>query len=142
MAQKRLSDDEFRGLLKKFYKDVDINRDNFESKILEPPKLYVKYRKLYFDQRRLLININSDIKKALKKADHYYMFDYDYKLSTKSDREIQIEGDDAMVELRIEYERQSDIVDFLKGALKEISDLGYKIHSYIDYMKLKNGIMT
>ena len=140
--QKRLSDEEFTNLLKRFRKDIDITPDNLEHKILEPPKLYVKYRKLYFDQRRVLININSDIKKARKKADHYYMFDYDYNLPTKGDREVQVEGDDAMVDLYTEYERQTDIVDFLKGALKEISDLGYKIHSYIDYMKLKNGIMT
>ena len=138
----RLTDDEFKTLLKRFHKDVDINVDNLEQKILEPPKLYVKYRKLYFDQRRVLVQIDNDIKKARKKADHYYMFDYDYKLSTKGDREVQIDGDDKMIELFTEYERQKDIVEFIKGALKEISDLGYKIHAYIDYMKLKNGIIN
>lgn len=133
---------EFTALQKQVHIDLELTADNVQEKILKMPILYTKYRKKYFDQRRLLKNINSDMKRTEKKRYHYYKFDYDHRLDNKAERDIYVSGDEEMVELSLMYDEQIDIVEYLKDVISQINKMSYSIRSYIDLEKLKNGTMT
>ena len=134
--------EEFTKLQKQVHKDLELTPDNVQEKLLKMPVLYTKYRKKYFDQRRLLKNINSDIKKTKKKLYHYYKFDYDHTLDNNTERVLYVDGDQEMIELSLMYDEQLDIVNYLKDVISQISNMSYNIRSYIDLEKLKNGAMT
>ena len=133
---------EFTALQKQVHIDLELTADNVQEKILKMPILYTKYRKKYFDQRRLLKNINSDMKRTEKKRYHYYKFDYDHRLDNKAERDIYVSGDEEMVELSLMFDEQTDIVEYLKDVINQINKMSYSIRSYIDLEKLKNGTMT
>lgn len=134
--------EEFTKLQKQVHKDLELTPDNVQEKLLKMPVLYTKYRKKYFDQRRLLKNINSDIKRTKKKRYHYYKFDYDHRLDNNSERELYVSGDEEMIELSLMYDEQLDVVNYLKDVISQITNMSYNIRSYIDLEKLKNGAMT
>jgi len=139
---KMYTEKEFTALQKQVHIDLELTADNVQEKILKMPILYTKYRKKYFDQRRLLKNINSDMKRTEKKRYHYYKFDYDHRLDNKAERDIYVSGDEEMVELSLMYDEQIDIVEYLKDVISQINKMSYSIRSYIDLEKLKNGTMT
>jgi len=139
---KMYTEKEFTALQKQVHIDLELTADNVQEKILKMPILYTKYRKKYFDQRRLLKNINSDMKRTEKKRYHYYKFDYDHRLDNKAERDIYVSGDEEMVELSLMFDEQTDIVEYLKDVINQINKMSYSIRSYIDLEKLKNGTMT
>jgi len=138
------SDSKFLNLQKQVMKDLKLTRDNVQDKILEMPIIYTKYRKLYYDQRKILKNINSDIKKTTKRRYHYYKFgkDFEYSLDNNTERMIYVDGDDELCDLHMLYDRQEAIVEFLKDTITQITKMSYLIRSYVDLEKLRNGIMT
>ena len=138
------SDKEFDDLQKKVYKDLALSSDNVNQKILDLPKLYTKYRKKYFDQRRLLKNINNDIKRTRKKRYHYYKFDNEdrgYIVDTYNERMLYVDGDDEVCDLLYLKDQQEAVVEFLKATISQIDKMSYTIRSYIDLEKLRNGSM-
>jgi len=137
------SDEKFLKLQKQVMKDLKLTPDNVQEKILEMAIIYTKYRKLYYDQRRLLKNINSDIKKTKKRRYHYYKFgkDFEYSLDNNTERMIYVDGDDEMCDLYMLHDRQEDIVEFLKDTISQITKMSYLIRSYVDLEKLRNGSM-
>jgi len=143
MSQLRMyTEKEFIELQKQVHKDLELTPDNVQEKLLKMPMLYTKYRKKYFDQRRLLKNINSDIKKTKKKRYHFYKFDYDHTLDNNTERALYVDGDDEMIQISMMYDEQLDIVNYLKDVITQIGNMSYNIRSYIDLQKLKNGVMT
>ena len=138
------SDKEFDDLQKKVYKDLQLTPDNVNQKILDLPKLYTVYRKKYFDQRRLLKNINNDIKRTRKKRYHYYKFDNEdrgYIVDTYNERMLYVDGDDQVCDLMYMYDKQEAVVEFLKSVISQIDKMSYTIRSYVDLEKLRNGSM-
>lgn len=138
------SDKKFLTLQKQVMKDLKLTRDNVQDKILEMPIIYTRYRKLYYDQRKLLKNINSDIKKTKKNRYHYYKFgkDFEYSLDNNTERMIYVDGDDEMCDLYMLHDRQEAIVEFLKDTISQITKMSYLIRSYVDLEKMRNGLMT
>ena len=144
MATEMLSDKDFSNLQKKVYKDLELTPDNVQQKILDLPKLYTVYRKKYFDQRRLLKNINNDIKRTRKKRYHYYKFDNEdrgYIVDTYNERMLYVDGDDQVCDLMYMLDKQEAVVEFLKSVISQIDKMSYTIRSYVDLEKLRNGSM-
>ena len=144
MKFKVYTDEEFDALQKKVYKDLSLTADNVHQKILDLPKYYTTYRKKYFDQRRLLKNINNDIKRTRKKRYHYYKFDNEdrgYIVDTYNERMLYVDGDDEVCDLMMLHDKQEAIVEFLKSVISQLDKMSYNIRSYIDLEKLRNGSM-
>lgn len=138
-----LSDEKFLKLQKQVNKDLKLDRDNVQDKILELPRMYTRYRKLYFDQRKILNNIDREIKKTKKRRYHYYKFgkDFEYSLDNNTERMIYVDGDDEMCELYMLYDTQEAIVEYLNDTINQITKMSYLIRSYVDLEKLRNGVL-
>ena len=135
------SDEKFDKIDKIVARDLDIRPDNALEKSLEMTKLIVKYRREYFKQKQLLNNINSDIKATKMKRFHYYKHDYDYALDNNTSRLIHVDGDDEMRDLCLLGDRQTDIVEYLKNTISDITNTSYRIQNFIALEKLRNGVM-
>lgn len=136
------TDEQFEKIQKRAYLDTKFTPENVQAKILELPKLFTKYKKLYLDQRKILKNINTTIKKTRARKYKYYKFDYDYRLDNASEINTFVDGDDEMCELNIMLDRQEGIVEFLEDTYKMISKYSYILRSYVDLEKLRNGTMN
>ena len=144
MPVEMLTQKEFDDLQKKVHRDLNLTPDNIQAKIIELPKLYTIYRKKYFDQRRLLKNINNDIKRTKKKRYHFYSFsdDCDFTLNTYNEKMLYVDGDDEVCDLFYIHDQQEAVVEYLKDVISQISKMSYTIRSYIDLEKLRNGVMN
>lgn len=136
------SDEKFENIQKRAYLDTKFTPDNVQAKILELPQLFTKYKKLYLDQRKILKNINTTIKRTRTQKYKYYKFDYDYRLDNASEINTFVDGDDEMCELHVMLDRQEGIVEFLEDTYKMISKYSYILRSYVDLEKLRNGTMN
>ncbi len=135
------SDAQFDKFEKIVEKDLNVTPVNAAEKSLEMSKIIVKYRKMYFRQKQLLNNINSDIKATKKLRFHYYRYDYDYALDNNTERLLHVDGDDEMRDLCLLGDRQNDIVEHLKNTLTDITNMGFRISNFIALEKLRNGVM-
>jgi len=120
-----------------------LTRDNVNDKLLEMAVIYTKYRKLYYDQKTVLKNIDLEIKKTKKKRYHYYKFgeDFEFRLDNATERMIYVDGDEELCDLYLLYDKQESIVDFLKDTMSQINKMSYLIRSYVDLEKMRNGIL-
>ena len=132
----------FIQLQKRIIKDIELTKDNVQEKILELPILYTKYRKLYFEQRRILKNISNEIKQTKKERYHYYKFSAGFRLDSATEIKLYVDGDDELCTLRLLYDKQDGIVSFLEQTVQDISRMSYLIRSYVDLEKLRNGVMV
>ena len=132
----------FSYLQKKVEEDLLLTPDNLQQKILDIPKIYVRYHKLYASQSILLKNIETEIKKTKSELYHKYKFKSDFAIDTMSERMMYVEGDTVMCDLNILYNEQESVVEFLKNTISEISKLSFLIKSYVDLEKLRNGVMV
>ena len=137
------SDSKFLSLQKQVMKDLKLTRDNVNDKLLEMAVIYTKYRKLYYDQKTVLKNIDLEIKKTKKKRYHYYKFgeDFEFRLDNATERMIYVDGDEELCDLYLLYDKQESIVDFLKDTMSQINKMSYLIRSYVDLEKMRNGIL-
>ena len=136
------TEERFISLQKRVLIDLKLTPDNVQQKILELPIIYTKYKKLYLEQRRLLKNINNDIKRTRAKRYHYYKFDGDFRLDNATEINIFVDGDDELCEINLILDNQDAIVEFLKETVSNITKMSYLIRSYVDLEKLRNGAIT
>ena len=135
------SDEKLLALQKRVASNLKLTPDNVQQKILEMPIIYIKYKKLYLEQRGILKNINTTIKQTRAKRYKYYKFgDYEYHLDNTTEVNMFVDGDDEICELNILYDRQEGIVEYLKDVISMISKLSFQIRNYVDMEKLRNGV--
>ena len=140
MAFNMLSDEEFEKLQKRVTRDLTLTKDNVMAKSIELPKLYTLYNRLYNRELNVLRNIGNQKHRLYKKLYHKYKFEGDFRLDTKNEIEVYVLGDDDYSDLRIAYDTQSIIVDFLEKTLKSIQRTSFNIRDYIELQKFKKGI--
>jgi len=136
-----MEDDKFRALQAKVNKDLTITQDNVMQKSLDLSKLYTEYSRRYYTQVGILKNINIEKVKLYKKLYHYYKFDGDFRLDTKKEVEIYVLADTEYCQLRLDWDKQSIIVEFLEKTLANIQRASFTIRDYIELQKFKKGVV-
>lgn len=136
-----MSEEDFIKLQARTEKDTTIDADNVEEKVLALSKLYTRYNRRFHGQLKILKNINTKKVKLYKKLYHHYKFDGDFRLDTKKEVEVYVYGDDEYGELRLEYDQQTRVVDFLEKTLGNIQRASFTIRDYIELQKFKKGIV-
>jgi hypothetical protein len=137
---KTFSDEKWMLLQKKVISDLTLTRDNINGKLLDLPKIHAKYRKLYYDQKKILNNVENALRVERKKKYHFYKFDNNFVLDNATERMLYVDGDDEICEISYLRDKQQDIVEFLKDTLNQISKMSFIIRSYVDLEKLRNGV--
>lgn len=140
-----LTTEKFKILKNKVLEDITLTPDNIEEKSITLPVLYSRYNNIYNSQLILLKNINSDRLKTYRKIYHNYRFGGDkinYRLDTKKEIESYVFGDDEYLELKMVYDRQTAVVDFLEKTLQNIQRMSFNISHYIEIQKFKRGVVN
>jgi len=129
--------------LKDFSKEnLELTPENVMEKSLKFNNLYIHYHNLYVKEKKLLKDINNNMKKVYSDLYHYYKFGaFDFKLDNKHEIETYIFGNDKYYDLKVKYDEQVIYVDYLLSTMEQIQKTSFQIGHYIDLLKIKNGLV-
>ena len=70
----------------------------------------------------------------------YKELPFDYKLTTKEEVNMFIEGDDEVRKLQYKIEYVDQCLTYLDGVLRQINNRNFQIKNAIDWTKFQNGV--
>ena len=70
----------------------------------------------------------------------YKELPFDYKLTTKEEVNMFIEGDDDVRKLQYKIEYVEQCLNYLDGVLRQINNRNFQIKNAIEWTKFQNGI--
>ena len=65
---------------------------------------------------------------------------FDYKLTTKEEVNMFIEGDEDVRKLQYKIEYVDQCLNYLDGVLRQINNRNFQIKNAIDWTKFQNGV--
>ena len=137
-----MTDEKFQDLKKFTKKQLNLTTDNVMEKSLMFNNLFIHYQNLYVSERRKLKDINNTMKKTYAELYHHYKFgEFDFKLDSKTEIETYVFGDDKYYNLKLQYDKQSLQVEYIKSTMDQIQKTSFQIGHYIDLLKIKNGLV-
>ncbi len=130
---------EFDEFKKKVAEETQITPDNVQEMTLKILNIRMRYLDIYISEKKKLSGYELQLTRLYNTLYKHYKFKGDYKLDTKIEVEAFVKDDDNYHSLRMKYEAQAVIVEYLQGVCSSVEKYGYFIKSYIDMMMLKNG---
>ena len=119
-----------------------ITPDNVMEKSLEIPNIHSKLLNLYYDEKKELKRMKSDLAVLYRDAYVQAKFHSDYNLTTKTDFDTFAMVEEKYHKAKIECDNQELVVEYIEKAMDSVSKLGFHIKSYIELLKIKNGIVS
>jgi Recombination, repair and ssDNA binding protein UvsY len=134
--------EEFEALKKIASEETKVTVDNVQLMTLKIPNLQMKYLDLYSKEKARLKTYEQDYDKILAVKFEHYRFNGDYKISTKAEADRFVLGDTDVYNKRMLVEGQAIVVEYLHGVLNHLGKMGFSIGHYLEFIKLKNGILS
>lgn len=135
-------------ILAKIEQDSVIEKTALDHESMKTVKLHGEWLKIYSVEKRALNKLRSKLKTiALQKekfytgkgtAEEYKKKEFHLKL-LKSDVEKYIEADEDFIEVKEEYEDQSDKVFVIQEFIKQLGKRQYSIRDALDFIKWTHG---
>ena len=138
----KMTFEEFEDLKKKASKETEVTVDNVQAMTLIIPNLQMKYLDLYSKEKARLKKYEQDYDKILAVKFEHYRFHGDYKISTKAEADRFVLGDTDVYTKRMLVEGQALIVEYLHGVLNHLGKMGFSIGHYLEFIKLKQGVLS
>lgn len=123
---------DFDKLRKEFQNITFIDDDNLLDMARERPYIHSKYLVKYNDELDILHTLKCNLDK--KFGDLYKELKFGkFNWATKGEIENQIYADDNYYKLKLEYDFQKLVVDFLGDAIDIIKGISFDIKNYTEY---------
>tara|TARA_R110001599_G_scaffold251701_2_gene451746 strand:- start:57 stop:467 length:411 start_codon:yes stop_codon:yes gene_type:complete len=132
--------------------DLEIDKTELDTESLKTPQLHNKYLIMYSQEKLKLEQLLSE-KKIKRKNKWLY---YTGKMSEeqlrfygwepfdlnilKTDVDRFIDSDDDIIKLSAKITLQQEIVDYLEGVIKVISNRQWNIKAALDWIKFTQGV--
>jgi hypothetical protein len=124
--------EEFDKLRKEFQEITFIDDDNLLDMARERPYIHSDYLNRYNSELDKLHKLKADLDK--KYADVYKELKFGkFNWATKGEIENQIYADDSYYKLKLEYDFQKLVCDFLSDAIDIIKGISFDIKNYTEY---------
>lgn len=118
--------------------DFSLRQDKLETKLLQIPNLHSKYLRYYFNEKKKLLQLESELKVLYRKKWYYYLKDWDYTIEEKH-IPWHIESDTEYSKKLLDVSRQKNIVDYFLHTIKKCNALSFDVKNVIEWNKFING---
>jgi len=118
--------------------DLNITAANLMDKVYEIPKLYNKWQRVYFIQKKKL---NRKVKELddLYRKKYYFYKDGDRLMSNAKEIDFNVISDEEYTTLRLQVESLKDLVKILEKSIDRIGKLSFDVKNIIDWNNFLNG---
>ena len=130
---------EFQLLKVEIEDSLKISKDNISEKSISVPYSHSKYINIFSREFKLFRDLSIKKDKLYGKLYHYYKFDFNYSLSSKTEIEPYINNNDEYYKLLLEMNEQEEIVKYLEKIVKVFEGLSFSIKNFIEYQKFISG---
>ena len=131
-------------------KDSVIDNDLYCEESTKIPQLHMRYMELYTTFGLMKKEREIDMKRLVREKWIYYKgkapssvykeMPFDYKLTTKEEVNMFIEGDEDVRKLQYKIEYVDQCLNYLDGVLRQINNRNFQIKNAIDWTKFQNGL--
>lgn len=133
--------EELRQLKAYVAREITLTPDNIEEMTLKIPNLIGKFLGRYVDERRLLKELKAEVSTAYHTSYHKHKFDFNYKLDTKSEIESYVFADEDYRAKKLAYDTQEVCTEYIGSVVEMLQKMNFNISYYLDFQKLKLGIV-
>lgn len=140
-----MKSEEFKKLKELVKKDtfLDVKDPNLLEKLCDynlfHSKVYHKYVTIFIFETKKLKKLKADVLKKHGELYHYYKFEHDYKLETKSEIDAYINNNDDYYNLVLKMNDQEIVCKFLEKTMENINNMKWNIKNYLEYRKFLSG---
>lgn len=134
--------EKFKELREFVSKESNITPDNVEQMVLKLPNLTFRFVNIYANEKRLLLKMERELEMIYAKTYERIKFDGDYKISSVTEADVLVKGDDQYHSAKIKFDQQKVIVDFISDSVDLFKKLNFNINYYLEFMKLKHGVIS
>ena len=130
--------------------DSVIDPEKYGEESTRIPQLHLRYMEIYNTYALMKKERQSEYRKMVREKWIYYKgkapssvykeLPFDYKLTTKEEVNMFIEGDDDVRKLQYKIEYVEQCLNYLDGVLRQINNRNFQIKNAIDWTKFQNGI--
>jgi len=130
--------------------DFRIDATNLGGESIRSSDLFMKYIKLYTDEKLRLEGLENNKKTLIANRRNYYLGNgtpeeyaanpLDVKVKSSVLVEKMIDDDDEIIKYNQNLIIQREKVELLKACLNEIKQRGYNLKSAIEMLKFENGL--
>ena len=130
--------------------DSVIDPDKYGEEAVRIPQLHMRYMEFYNTFSLMKKDRESEMRGLIKSKWVYYKgkapssvykeMPFDYKLTTKEEVNMFIEGDEDVRKLQYKIEYVDQCLNYLDGVLRQINNRNFQIKNAIDWTKFQNGV--
>ena len=130
-------------------KDSKIDPDLYCEESTKIPQLHLRYMEFMNTYTLMKKEREIEMRKLLREkwlyyrgkapSDKYKEMPFDLKLTTKEEINLFMESDDDICKLQYKIDYIEQVISFLEGVLRQISNRNFQIKNAIDWEKFKSG---
>tara|TARA_Y100000310_G_scaffold128918_1_gene128079 strand:- start:2985 stop:3422 length:438 start_codon:yes stop_codon:yes gene_type:complete len=144
-----MTDKDFIQLKKQTCLELLLTEETIKDKILKAPILKAQYYNLYLKEKKILDELDRVNSNRYSNWMKYYKFrgkhpvtgeECPYVVNTQKELDHLVYSNKECNDALLDYDRQQDIVDYIKNHLKNLNDLGFSFNQYLEYQKLQQGL--
>ena len=130
-------------------KDSKIDPDLYCEESTKIPQLHLRYMEFMNTYTLMKKEREIEMRKLLREkwlyykgkapSDKYKEMPFDLKLTTKEEINLFMESDDDICKLQYKIDYIEQVISFLEGVLRQISNRNLQIKNAIDWEKFKSG---
>jgi hypothetical protein len=109
---------------------------NLTEKLEENPFMIVKYKELYYKELAVMEELEMKYEKLVGIRYKFYRFDDDKEWSKPEIEKYCIPSDDKIIQMKRIMARQKARVRFFEIAFKAFEQVGWRMKSFIDAMRI------
>ncbi|MEM4261310.1 MAG: recombination mediator protein UvsY [Candidatus Woesearchaeota archaeon] len=132
--------EQYKALKAKVEEDLAIDESNAADKSLKFSSMYSKYLALYLQELRILKNLSLEKDKLYGDLYHKLKFKNDYQLDSSKEIDTYVRSDESFYKKSLDVQNQEIVVKYLEETLQNINNTGYRIKTYVDFLKLRMGL--
>ena len=130
-------------------KDSVIDTDLYCEESTKIPQLHMRYMEFFNTYALMKKEREIEMRRLIREKWLYYKgkapskvykeMPFDFKLTTKEEVNMFIESDEDICKLQYKIDYIEQIINFLEGVLRQISNRNFQIKNAIEWEKFKNG---
>ena len=130
-------------------KDSVIDGDLYCEESTKIPQLHMKYMEFHNTFSLMKKEREIEMRRLIREKWLYYKgkapskvykeMPFDFKLTTKEEVNMFIESDEDICKLQYKIDYIEQVISFLEGVLRQISNRNFQIKNAIDWEKFKSG---
>ena len=131
-------------------KDSVIDTDLYCEESTKIPQLHMRYMEFFNTYSLMKKEREIEMRRLIREKWLYYKgkapskvykeMPFDFKLTTKEEVNMFIEGDDDVRKLQYKIEYVDQCINYLDGVLRQINNRNFQIKNAIDWTKFQNGL--